>query len=176
LFNDLDLASGLQYAYYEGSWDKLPDFGKLTPKAVGDATNFDVALSPRKDNFALRFDGTIRLDQDGEYLFLIGSDDGSRLVIDEKEVIDNDGIHAFQQKRKKIKLAAGIHTVAGEFFEQGGEKGLHAHFEGPGLPPMPLASLIVATKTSGPSPLPENFQVDLALAAKGKEYFASLGC
>src|SRR5262249_53546902 len=30
LLNDLDITSGLQYAYYEGSWEKLPDFRKLT--------------------------------------------------------------------------------------------------------------------------------------------------
>jgi cytochrome c2 len=84
LLNDLDIASGLQYAYYEGSWDKLPDFSKLEPKEVGDATNFDVSVARRKEQFALRFDGTIRLDKDGEYRFLIGSDDGSRLLIDEK--------------------------------------------------------------------------------------------
>ncbi len=176
LLNDLDIASGLQYAYYEGSWEKLPDFGKLTPKAVGDATNFDVSVSPRKDNFALRFDGTIRLDKDGEYLFLIGSDDGSRLVIDEKEIINNDGIHPFQQKRKKVKMTAGIHTVAVEYFEQGGEEVLQVDFEGPGQPQMPLASLIVATKSSGTALPPEEFKVDPALAAKGKEHFASLGC
>src|SRR5262245_7722785 len=66
LLNDLDIASGLQFAYYEGSWEKLPEFGQLTPKAVGDATNFDVSAAPRKDDFALRFEGTIRLDKDGE--------------------------------------------------------------------------------------------------------------
>jgi cytochrome c2 len=176
LMNDLDIASGLQYSYYEGSWEKLPDFGKLTPKTVGDATNFDVSVTPRKDNFALRFDGTIRLDKDGEYLFLIGSDDGSRLVIDEKEIISNDGIHPFQQKRKKVKMTAGIHTVAVEYFEQAGEEVLQVDFEGPGQPQMPLASLIVATKTSGAAIPPEEFKVDAALAAKGKEYFATLGC
>ncbi len=176
LMNDLDIASGLQYAYYEGSWEKLPDFGKLTPKTVGDATNFDVSVAPRKDNFALRFDGTIRLDKDGEYLFLIGSDDGSRLVIDEKEIINSDGIHPFQQKRKKVKMTAGIHSVAVEYFEQGGEEVLQVDFEGPGQPQMPLASLIVATKTSGSAPPPEAFKVDAALAAKGNEYFATLGC
>jgi mono/diheme cytochrome c family protein len=176
LLNDLDIASGLQYAYYEGSWEKLPDFGKLTPKEVGDATNFDVNVVKRKDNFALRFDGTIRIDKEGEYLFLIGSDDGSRLVIDEKEVINNDDIHPFQQKRKKIKMTTGLHTVAVEYFEQAGEEVLQVDFEGPGMPQMPLASLIVATKTSGTSPPTEEFKVDPALAAKGKEFFTSLGC
>ena len=176
LLNDLDIASGLQYAYYEGSWDKLPEFGRLTPKVVGDASSFDVSVAPKKDNFALRFDGTILLDKEGEYLFLIGSDDGSRLWIDEKLVIDNDGIHPFQQKRKKVKMTAGIHTVAVEYFEQGGEEVLQVDFEGPGMPQLPLASLIVATKIAGTASPPAEFQVDAALAAKGREYFASLGC
>jgi len=175
LMNDLDIASGLQYAYYEGSWERLPDFGKLAPKTVGDGTNFDVGVAPRKDNFALRFDGTIRLDKDGEYLFLIGSDDGSRLVIDEKEIINNDGIHPYQQKRKKVKMTAGLHTVAVEYFEQGGEEVLQVDFEGPGQPQMPLATIIVATKTTGAAP-PEDFHVDAAKAAQGKEHFATLGC
>src|SRR5262245_61271372 len=61
LLNDLDIASGLQYAYYEGSWDALPDFAKLTPKATGDAANFDVSVAKRPDGFGLRFDGTISL-------------------------------------------------------------------------------------------------------------------
>lgn len=176
LLNDLDIASGLQYAYYEGSWDKLPDFGKLTPKQTGDATEFSVNVVRKKDNFALRFDGTIKLDKDGDYLFLIGSDDGSRLWIDEKLVIDNDGIHPFQQKRKKQKMTAGIHTVAVEYFEQGGEEVLQVDYEGPGQPQMPLASLVVATKGAGTGPPPEDFVVNSDLAAKGKELFTTLGC
>jgi mono/diheme cytochrome c family protein len=176
LLNDLEIASGLQYAYYEGSWDKLPDFIKLTPKATGDAVAFDLSVSPRKENFALRFDGTIRIDKEGEYLFLIGSDDGSRLLIDDKVVIDNDGIHPFQQKRKKVKMTAGIHSVAVEYFEQGGEESLQVEFEGPGATQLPLASLVVATKSSGTSAAPAKFVVDPALAAKGKEHFETLGC
>ncbi len=176
LLNDLEIASGLQYAYYEGTWDKLPDFSKLTPKATGDASAFDLSVSPRKENFALRFDGTILIDKEGEYLFLIGSDDGSRLLIDDKVVIDNDGIHPFQQKRKKVKMTAGIHTVAVEYFEQGGEEVLQVDFEGPGAPQLPLASLVVATKSHGTPVANERFVVDAALASKGKDYFVSLGC
>jgi cytochrome c2 len=176
LLNDLDIASGLQYAYYEGSWERLPDFSRLTPKETGDASNFDVSVARRRDGFALRFDGAFRIDKNGEYLFLIGSDDGSRLLIDDKEVINNDGIHPFAQKRKKVKMTPGIHTVVVEYFEQGGEEVLQVDFEGPGMPQMPLASLIVATKTSGKGAASEEFQADAALAAKGKEYFAALGC
>src|SRR5262245_54055247 len=73
-------------------------------------------------------------------------------------------------------MTAGIHTVAVEYFEQGGEEVLQVDFEGPGQSQMPLASLIVATKSSGTATPPEVFKVDPALAAKGKEHFAALGC
>jgi cytochrome c2 len=177
LLNDLDIVSGLQYAYYEGSWDNLPDFSKLTPKATGDAAGFDVSVAKRRENFALRFEGTINLPKEGDYLFLIGSDDGSRLLIDDKVVVDNNGIHPFQQKRKRVKMTAGLHTVAVEYFEQGGDEALLVDFEGPGMPQMPLASLLAApVTTKGTAPAPAEFAVDLAKAAKGREHFASLGC
>jgi mono/diheme cytochrome c family protein len=177
LLNDLDIASGLQYAYYEGSWDKLPDFGKLKPVEVGDATNFDVSVAKRKEQFALRFDGTIRIDKEGDYLFLIGSDDGSRLLIDEKEIVKVDGVHPFQQARKKVKMTAGLHTVAVEYFEQGGEETLQVDFEGPGQPQLPLATLITAPATQkGTATPPMPFAVDAAKAAKGREHYAALGC
>lgn len=177
LLNDLDIAAGLQFAYYEGSWDTLPDFSKLKPKATGDAANFDLTPARRRDNFALRFDGTISLPKDGDYLFLIGSDDGSRLLIDEKVIVDNNGIHPFAQKRKKVKMKAGTHTVAVEYFEQGGGEELQVDFEGPGMPQMPLATLLAAPATTkGTATPPEAYAVDPAKAVKGKEYFASLGC
>jgi mono/diheme cytochrome c family protein len=177
LLNDLDVATGLQYAYYEGSWEKLPDFSKLEPKEIGDATNFDVSVARRKEQFALRFDGTIRLDKDGEYRFLIGSDDGSRLLIDDKEIVKVDGVHPFQQARKAVKMTAGLHTVVVEYFEQGGEESLQVDFEGPGTTQQPLATIITAPATQkGTAAPPEEFVIDPAKAAKGREHFASLGC
>lgn len=176
LLNDLDIASGLQYAYYEGQWDKLPDFSKLTPVATGDAPDFDVSVAKRKEQFGLRFDGSINIPKDGDYLFLIGSDDGSRLSIDGKEVVKVDGIHPFQQARKKLKMTAGVHTVTVEYFEQGGEEILQVDFEGPGMPQMPLSALIAAPVTKGAASPPEEFQVDASLAAKGREHFQLLGC
>lgn len=176
LLNDLDIAAGLQYSYYEGTWDKLPDFSKLTPKAVGEAEAFDVNLAKRKDNFALRFDGTIKIDADSDLLFLLGSDDGSRLSIDGKVLIDNDGIHPFSQKRKPLKLKAGLHSVVVEFFEQGGGEELQVLFEAKGKPPQDLASLVVAPTPKSTKPAETPFQVNAELATKGREYFTTLGC
>jgi mono/diheme cytochrome c family protein len=177
LLNDLDVISGLQYAYYEGQWESLPDFRKLTPVAVGDAENFDLSPARRRDRFALRFDGLLQIEKPGEYLFLIGSDDGARLLIDDKVVVENNGVHPFQQRRKKLKLQPGLHSVVVEFFELAGEESLQVDFEGPGQTQQPLAMLLAArTPTAGASPSPAAFLLDPAKAARGQQYFAALGC
>ena len=51
------------FAYYEGSWDKLPDFDKLKPRETGAGAAFDLAAARRGENYALKFDGFFRLDQ-----------------------------------------------------------------------------------------------------------------
>ena len=56
-------------------------------------------MRKRDDQFALRFEGALSIDAEGEYTFWLKSDDGSRLTIDGKVVVDNDGIHACVQKR-----------------------------------------------------------------------------
>jgi mono/diheme cytochrome c family protein len=177
LLKDLDISSGLQFALYEGSWDRLPDFSKLTPKEAGEAGGFDVAVTKRTDNFALRFDGHINIPKAGNYLFLIGSDDGSRLFLDGKLVIDNDGIHPFQQKRKQMQITAGLHAVAVEYFEQGGEETLQVEFQAEGEPQQKLDTLIAAPPAKKSEKPDEGaFVVSDDLAAKGKEYFTTLGC
>ncbi|HEY2411599.1 MAG TPA: PA14 domain-containing protein [Pirellulaceae bacterium] len=176
LLNDLDIVAGLQYAYYEGEWEKLPKFETLKPVATGEAENFDLTPARRKNHFALRFEGTIELPQAGDYLFLIGSDDGSRLLIDGKVVVVTDGVHPFEQKRKKQAMTAGPHSVVVEYFEDEGEESLQVDFEGPGMTQQPLAALLTSPTKQSSSTTQEAFAIDASKAAKGREYFASFGC
>ena len=69
-----------RYAYFEGDWDNLPDFGKLKPKATGTGVAFELALSKRESNYGMRFEGFFPADAAGEYTFTLNSDDGSRLA------------------------------------------------------------------------------------------------
>ncbi|MDP6543162.1 MAG: glycoside hydrolase family 127 protein [Phycisphaerae bacterium] len=90
----------LQYEYYEGSWEKLPEFDKLEVVDSGKAANFDIAPIYKKnkkgakpDNFAIRFTGKIAIRENGWYTFYLVSDAGSRLSINGGKVVDNDGLH-----------------------------------------------------------------------------------
>jgi signal transduction histidine kinase len=73
--------AGLDYRYYEGGWEFLPDFGKLQPKKSGVAANFDLKVGPQNDNVGLEFTGFIKIPEDGVYTFHVNSDDGCRLFI-----------------------------------------------------------------------------------------------
>lgn len=177
LLNDLDVVSGLQFAYYEGEWEKLPDFRKLTPVASGDAASFDLKPAKRRDHFAFRFEGTIQIPKEGDYLFLVGSDDGARLLLDGKVVVTNDGVHSFEQKRKRLKMTAGLHPLVVEYFDKDGEELLQLDFEAPGMTQEPLVKLLTAPEVAkGMAPPADAFTVDSAKARLGRELFASLGC
>jgi signal transduction histidine kinase len=72
---------GLAYRSYEGSWEMLPDFEKLTTVKSGNAANFDLNVRTRDRYVGLQFSGFIEVPRDGLYRFHLKSDDGSRLFV-----------------------------------------------------------------------------------------------
>jgi mono/diheme cytochrome c family protein len=171
------------YAYYEGDWDRLPDFSKLKPKAKGIAPGFDVSLALRGGNYALLFEGYIRIEREAVYRFNVGSDDGSRLLIDGKLVVDNDGVHAPKWANGRQKLTKGVHKVRVEFFQGGGGAELEVFVESRGLGRQKLGDLVASSeKALDQKPAVKNdknedaLEVRPELVAKGKLLFASAGC
>jgi hypothetical protein len=125
--------NGLNYEYYEGTWNSLPDFDSLTPTATGTAHNFDIGLRERDDYFALRFTGYINIQTGGEYTFYTNSDEDSKLYIDGALVVDNDGLHGTQERSGTLSLAAGKHLIVVTYFEKDGSQVLTVSFAGPGI-------------------------------------------
>ena len=170
-----------KYAYYEGKWDNLPDFTKLKAIATGVSKAFDLGEARRHNEYALVFDGFIRIDEPGVYEFHTSSDDGSRLYVDGKQVVDNDGIHPATEQSGRIKLTKGVHKVRVAFFQAGGEDALEVEVDGPGLARQNLAGITAAEesaldKIAAPPPNPEDITLDPALVKEGKALFASAGC
>ena len=69
------------------------------------------------------------IDSEDIYTFYLMSNDGSKLFIDDKLVINFDGMHGFSTKTGKIKLTKGIHKIRIEYFQAGGGLGLEVSFE-----------------------------------------------
>ena len=167
----------LAYRYYEGNWDKLPDFAKLKPVADGTSEGFDLSKAERKGRFGLSFDGFLRIDRDGRYTFHLRSDDGSRLLIDHKLIVDNDGNHPTQDKDGSVKLLRGMHPIGVNYFDAGGEAELGVEFDGPGIARQDISnSLSLRDEVQPKSDDRDRFVVDPAKSQTGRDLFARIGC
>jgi len=176
LLGDIAGPSGLDYAYYEGSFDRLPDFTKLTPKASGPAEKIDLSVIRRNDGFAVRFEGLIQVPKEEDYAFYLYSDDGSRLAIDGRVVIDNDGVHAGAEKSGKARLTAGKHAVTIDFFEQTGGEELRVELEAQGFKRRSINEVLAAPDTKPAPDAARPWVVDPQLVDKGKQIFQTAGC
>lgn len=127
------IAEGINYSYYEGTWDALPDFTLLTATESGLNDSIKFLDGWSSDNFGVVYTGYIEIPIDGAYTFYISSDEGSRLYIDGTLLVDNDGIHTEMELSGDACLDEGYHEIRVEYFERTGEEGLAVQFEGPGI-------------------------------------------
>jgi hypothetical protein len=132
---------GLNVDYYElNDPVVLPDFSQLTPYDSG-ALGFlfwpsvtgDFALSGRSDNVGAVLTGFIDVPEDAVYEMFLASDDGSKLWVGDELIVDNDGLHAMQERSGIVGLREGLHPVRVEFFERTGGAGLIVSIEGGGI-------------------------------------------
>jgi alpha-L-fucosidase len=123
--------NGVLFSYYEGDWNALPDFSKLKPVKAGVASVFDISPRNQPEYFALDFGGYIKIPEDGVYSFSTESDDGSRLYIDGKLTVDNDGLHSNKEVKGVVALGSGLHEIRVQYFQKGGGRDLKVYVEGP---------------------------------------------
>jgi mono/diheme cytochrome c family protein len=173
---------GTNYRYYEGAWSRLPDFSKLKSKATGVAPGFDIGVSQRQSDYAIQFDGYFKIEREAEYTFTLTSDDGSRLLVDGKLVVNNDGIHPPQTVHGKTRLQKGVHHVVVDFMQGGGGAELDVSIEAPGLGSSNLGDVVAVSEAAlerRPKRPPDNedaLEIKPELAIQGRALFASTGC
>jgi hypothetical protein len=133
-YQPVPAGTGFRYRVYQGNWTRMPNFRNLTPILEGVATDLQVeSRQPAPDNWAMVFEGNFEIGQAGDYTFYLNSDDGSKLFIDDRLIIDNDGDHSLLELKSTTKLTAGSHKLRVEFFEAGGEAILELNLEGPNM-------------------------------------------
>ena len=130
-------ATGIYVDYFQphGKDADIKTMAKMKPKASGvvPEITIDVPQLASREQFALRFTGMIRVDRSGKYTFFTNSDDGSRLYIDDKLVVNNDGRHGMAEKNGSINLSPGVHSIVVTYFDSGGGDGLIVSWQGPGI-------------------------------------------
>jgi alpha-L-fucosidase len=142
------VSGGLEYFVYEGEWSKLPDFDSLKPMISGVSKSIDIGSKQGSDNYGFVFDGFIKIPADGVYTFYISSDDGSKLFIDNKILVDNDGMHGIVEKSNEIPLAKGFHAIKILFFERSGGDALQVQWKGPGFTEQNIPGSVLFGKQS----------------------------
>jgi hypothetical protein len=130
---DNNLKQGIRYYYYEGDWEKVPDFELAIEKSNGVTSKLNLDIDRRASNFAIDFTGFLKIDKSGIYKFYLISNDGSRLSINNILVVDNDGTHGSEERAGKIKLPAGLYPLELKYFDGGGSQALNLTYEGPGI-------------------------------------------
>ena len=122
--------NGIHCKYFEGVWDSIPDFDTIKVLDEKIIPNFSIMSAKSADHFGFEYNGYIKIPEDGVYTFYTASDDGSRLYIENKLIVDNDGQHGIVEKSGIVPLAKGYHPVCVTFFENSGDQNLDVMFKG----------------------------------------------
>lgn len=111
-----------------------------------------------EDLFAAEVIGWLWIETPGSYGLRLSSDDGSRLTIDGKQIIENDGVHPVVPVEATVSLSAGAHPYRIEFFENRGGEALRLEWRTPGssawdiVPRDALATEAGVTRVTAPGP------------------------
>ena len=124
------LQEGLRATLYHlpAQYGKMPDLDHIAANAQGSAVVSEISTAPagdRQGDFALSFEGYIRLPADGIYGFTLRTGDCARLYVDGRlsaEIMNHPAREAREPSRAPggLRLAAGYHAVRIEYAEIGG--------------------------------------------------------
>src|SRR5258706_15294814 len=82
---------GLIYNYYEPADPvSLESIHNIKAVKTGTTSIISNSLRQRPEKFVLVFEGYIKIEKNGFYSFFTDSDDGSKLFIDDTEIVNND--------------------------------------------------------------------------------------
>jgi hypothetical protein len=123
------IPSGLRGLVYHIKRDSghLPNFDKLKPAGTIYTSSLNIppqnfkagfpGVTKRFEWFAIDYTRRFWIQKPGAYRFALISDDGARLEIDGREIIDNDGIHPAERRAGSVELAGGIHQIRVSYFQ-----------------------------------------------------------
>ncbi|WP_348713674.1 Ig-like domain-containing protein, partial [Tenacibaculum sp. 190524A05c] len=152
-------ANSISFEYYDGTpsgltVDNIPTTGADATGTFG-STDVDALIASIfqvNDTYGIRFTGYFNIPTEGNYNFYLSSDDGSKLFIDDVEVIDNDGDHGVVTVSERKYLSPGLHKFVILFYENIGSESVVLEYELPGTitrQQIPFTSMFCALDTDG---------------------------
>ena len=124
--------SGLYYEHTTGSWSALDSVDWSWAEFDGKVSNFTLSPKTQDDYYNFSFDGFLLVTAGGNYQFRVTSSDGSRLYLDDKLVVNNDGIHdVATAASSSVSLSEGPHRLYLQYFEYVSADSLLVEYNGP---------------------------------------------
>ena len=179
LLQDTRVPGALSYTLYRGDvWDGLGS-EKVRAERAGHVDDFALeSLRTGKllQHTAIRYDGWLNVGTAGRYRFFATMNGGS-LLIDGKPIIEQEPSdrRGVKQLEGAVELAVGWRKIQFTYFHTGREAKLSLEMEGPQFPRGPIPSVMLSVSNE-PIAAFQPLNVDSALAARGREHFAQLGC
>lgn len=116
---------GLMLEIFKGEFNVIPNFAALQPRESKVADHLSIPATDKpEENVAQRYHGYVLVGQNEVVQFELSSDDGSKLLIDNKVVVDNDGNHTTEAKVGAIALAKGWHRIEIGWYNGAGDSSL----------------------------------------------------
>jgi alpha-N-acetylglucosaminidase len=137
---------GLAARVYYGSWDKVPELGTLQPASRQITQGFDIGIAGKEEDFAVSFEGYVSIPAPGVYTFWTVSDDGSVLRIGDTPVVDNDGLHAPEEREGAVAMEKGYYPISVSYFQRKGAKTLQVLYSGPGIPKQAIPGEVLSRR------------------------------
>ncbi|MGD9819910.1 MAG: PA14 domain-containing protein [Desulfomonilaceae bacterium] len=119
----------------------LPDYSAFRPTKILFADKIDLdpsryrsdlpGLPESTDGLGLRYMGNFLVSGEGIFKVRLRSKDGARLHINDKTLIDNDGVHESSEKTGFVHLAEGMHSIILDSFNSKGAPLLKLSVQGP---------------------------------------------
>merc|ERR1712190_297037 len=152
-----------EQVYYFGSNSRMPNVNgmrpaitRTVPRIAYHNTGGNWPGFGRRDRFGARWTGRLTIQRGGTYRFMTGSDDGSKVFIDRRYVVNNDGLHAWRTRYANVRVSSGKRYVEVQFFENGGHAGCIFYYQGTDtgnrmivVPPHPMEADVTAVVLGG---------------------------
>lgn len=122
------LQSGLRYEYFDANVRSTRALDTLRAARSGTITRVGRRGDETGERYGLVLRGVFRVPADALYEFALTSDDGSRLTIADRAVIDHDGLHGAEEKTGMIALRRGAHPFVVHYFQGGGGAALSLRY------------------------------------------------
>lgn len=138
---------GLRYEVFRPAGSEqlkqIPDFASLKPVQTGEVESLspDAFVQGDKDNYAVVFRGYIDFPAAGQYRLSISSDDGSKLFLNNRLVVENDFTHPESQLSRIARAGAGLNPVRIEYFSSRGGRALKMQMQKVGSPDEPTVEV-----------------------------------